>query len=117
MKKTADMEAQAIALRKKILIAEGALYRSSCAGAVEQVKGAVQPAILAKAGASVAGKAALGLLGARAPMLAMALQKMWPVLAKGAAVLSAKTADKPLLRGVLITSAVAACARLLFRRK
>lgn len=117
MKKNADMEAQAIALRKQILIAEGTVYRSGCADAVEQVKGGIQPSVLAHAGVRLAGTAALGMLGARAPLLGIGLQKLWPLLAKGAAILSARTADKPLLRGVLVATAVAGCIKLFFRRK
>lgn len=117
MKKNLRMDSEAIAARKKVLINEGHAYRSGVANARMQVRISAQPFVLAQAAVRLAGTAALGMLGARSPLVSLGLQKFMPVLLNGVATLSKKPLGKPLLRGAAIAVAVTGLAALIFRRK
>ena len=111
------MEAHAIAMRKKVLIAEGAAHRARLADAAVQVKTGLQPGELVNAGRRVAGAAVAGALGAGSPLLGIGVQTLMPLLLRGAAKLSKVSVSKPVLRGVAVATAVAGVAVLIFKRK
>lgn len=111
------MDALAIAMRKKDLIAEGAACRARLAGAATQVKSSVQPGEMLNAGKRVAGAAVAGMLGAGSPLLGIGLQTVMPLLLRGAAKLSKTSMSKTVLRGAAVATAVAGVAVMIFKRK
>jgi hypothetical protein len=115
------MDAHAIGLRKKILIAEGKVLRYGVAEAAVQVKTGIQPSALVQAGGRIAGAAALGMLGAPSPLVGIGLQTLVPMLLRGASSLSKRLSKqslgKPLVRGVAVAVVFAGIAAMLFKRK
>lgn len=108
-----------VADRKKMLVAQGALFRSEIIEAKEVARTSLHPEALAKSAVHRLGRAALvAFAGRAAPGIAgIDWQTVLPLVIGGVSAVAKKTGRKSLMRGVLVLGAAGAIASLVLRRK
>jgi hypothetical protein len=108
-----------VADRKKMLIAQGALFRAEIMHAKEVTRAGLRPDSLARGALSHIGLAALAALKSRGgPSVAgVNVQSLLPLVITGISLLSKNPSLKPALRGGLAAAAAAITAVLVWKRK
>jgi hypothetical protein len=108
-----------VADRKKMLIAQGAVFRAEIMASKEIAHASLHPDSLAKGAINHIMLAALGAFKSRSgPSIAgISLQTVMPLLLSGMSMLSKNSRLKPMMRAALAVGAAGIAAALVWKRK
>jgi len=115
MAKDRQSEYAPIALRKKELIVQGALYRADLSLATKSVRANLNTESLATNLITEIAMAAFSALKSRTGLKVTNLQTVLPLVLSGVSLLSKKAVIRPILRGVAIAASVAGIAAFVLK--
>ena len=108
-----DRNGMPLELRKQLLIAQGAMYRSGIKNSRQKVKAGLEADTLARSALKHIGLAALSAWRNRSGAVAASLPAIVPMVIGGVSKLWQQPKLKPVVRGIAIAGAVASAVALL----